>query len=206
MNGRSPSSYSQHYVMLFGYRLLASELHTYHQRSGPLSGSRWLPQFCLIRSHSYSVPRACGFSRLLENSWYPVFEPSRYVKCLLWNALRHIFSQFADFWMGWVFHAPWTMVDHETIPSDQLCSMVFTLSNMYMFVCVYVNGFHEDWANCRSQSNAWPVAFVLATLPFFIRLIQSIKRYVDSGLITHLINVCVLVSLIWHVNSTDVVN
>ena len=119
---------------------------------------------------------------------------------------RHIFSQFADFWMGWVFHAPWTMVDHETIPSDQLCSMVFTLSNMYMFVCVYVNGFHEDWANCRSQSNAWPVAFVLATLPFFIRLIQSIKRYVDSGLITHLINVCVLVSLIWHVNSTDVVN
>lgn len=88
---------------------------------------------------------------------------------LLISGIRTV--EFADFWMG-----------------DQLCSMVFTLSNMYMFVCVYVNGFHEDWANCRSQSNAWPVAFVLATLPFFIRLIQSIKRYVDSGLITHLIN------------------
>ena len=85
------------------------------------------------------------------------------------------------------------MLGNEIIRSDQLCSMVFSLSNLYTFICVYVNGFEEDWANCRSQSNAWPIAFVLAALPFLIRLIQSIKRYVDSGLITHLINVCTLV-------------
>jgi len=85
------------------------------------------------------------------------------------------------------------MLDNEIIRSDQLCSMVFSLSNLSTFICVYVNGFKEDWANCRSQSNAWPIAFVLAALPFLFRLTQSIKRYTDSGLITHLINVCTLV-------------
>jgi len=32
------------------------------------------------------------------------------------------------------------------------------------------------------------VAFVLASLPLSIRFIQSVKRYADSGLVTHLIN------------------
>lgn len=30
---------------------------------------------------------------------------------------------------------------------------------------------------------------MLSALPFLIRLVQSIRRYCDSGLITHLINV-----------------
>ncbi|KXN92143.1 Protein SYG1, partial [Leucoagaricus sp. SymC.cos] len=79
--------------------------------------------------------------------------------------------QFADFWMG-----------------DQLCSLVYTLSNLYMFVCIYVKNFQNDWQQCGSPSKHWPVAFALAALPFLIRLIQSIKRYADSGLFTHLIN------------------
>lgn len=73
---------------------------------------------------------------------------------------------------------------------DQFCSMLFTLSNLYLFGCVYANGFSLDWRKCGGTSPQWPVSFVLTTLPFAIRVIQSVKRYTDSGLVTHLINVC----------------
>ncbi|KAK7463123.1 Xenotropic and polytropic retrovirus receptor 1 [Stygiomarasmius scandens] len=78
--------------------------------------------------------------------------------------------EFADFWMG-----------------DQFCSLVFTLSNLSQFVCSYVRGF-ENWRQCGATSSIWPVAFALALLPFLIRLIQSIRRYADTRLVTHLIN------------------
>lgn len=58
-----------------------------------------------------------------------------------------------------------------------------------MFACVYAEGFQDDWHECSNRSSHWPVAFVLAALPSFIRLVQSVKRYADSGLVTHLINV-----------------
>ncbi|ESK90170.1 signal transduction protein [Moniliophthora roreri MCA 2997] len=87
---------------------------------------------------------------------------------LLISGIRRV--EFADFWMG-----------------DQFCSLVFTLSNLYLFACAYANEF-EDWRKCGSTSKYWPVAFVLAILPFIARLVQSIRRYVDSKLITHLIN------------------
>jgi len=71
---------------------------------------------------------------------------------------------------------------------DQFCSMLFTLSNLYLFGCVYADGFSLDWRKCGGTSPRWPVSFVLTTLPFAIRVIQSLKRYADSGLNTHLIN------------------
>lgn len=40
-----------------------------------------------------------------------------------------------------------------------------------------------------SPGPKWGVAFLLASLPLLVRLVQSVKRYVDSGLVTHLINV-----------------
>ncbi|KAI3608133.1 signal transduction protein [Moniliophthora roreri] len=99
------------------------------------------------------------------------FKSSRF--WLVKNIFRLLISgirRFADFWMG-----------------DQFCSLVFTLSNLYLFACAYANEF-EDWRKCGSTSKYWPVAFVLAILPFIARLVQSIRRYVDSKLITHLIN------------------
>lgn len=57
-----------------------------------------------------------------------------------------------------------------------------------MFGCVYVGGFQQDWHTCSSHSGHWPVAFAFASLPLSIRLVQSVKRYADSGLVTHLIN------------------
>jgi xenotropic and polytropic retrovirus receptor 1 len=73
--------------------------------------------------------------------------------------------------------------------SDQFCSMVFVFSNLYFFGCVYAEGFTEDWQDCGLQTSNWAVVFILAILPFLVRSIQSIRRYLDSGLATHLINV-----------------
>ncbi|TFK38118.1 EXS-domain-containing protein [Crucibulum laeve] len=106
---------------------------------------------------------------------FPVlFRPSRYwllknVGKLFLSGTRRV--EFTDFWMG-----------------DQFCSLIFTLSNLYLFACVYADGFSPNWRKCGSSSPHWPVAFTLAALPLFVRLVQSIKRYADSKLITHLIN------------------
>ncbi|KIY70704.1 EXS-domain-containing protein [Cylindrobasidium torrendii FP15055 ss-10] len=80
--------------------------------------------------------------------------------------------EFADFWMG-----------------DQFCSLVFTLSNLPLLVCTYAKGFDPGWhGECGNKAAIWPAAFVLAQLPLFIRFVQSVRRYADSGLNTHLIN------------------
>ena len=42
----------------------------------------------------------------------------------------------------------------------------------------------------------WGVPFLIGSLPLVARLVQSIRRYVDSGLYTHLINVSLVLSLI----------
>ncbi|KAJ7359367.1 EXS-domain-containing protein [Mycena albidolilacea] len=71
---------------------------------------------------------------------------------------------------------------------DQFCSLVFTLSNLNLVVCLYVEGFNSNWRNCGSSSQYWPLSFFFAILPFLCRVLQSFKRYADSGLNTHLIN------------------
>lgn len=78
--------------------------------------------------------------------------------------------EFADFWMG-----------------DQFCSLVFTLSNLYFIGCAYTGGLDEHWSQCFTTKQ-WGVPFILASLPLLSRLVQSIRRWVDSRLITHLIN------------------
>ncbi|KAJ7598997.1 EXS-domain-containing protein [Mycena floridula] len=105
---------------------------------------------------------------------------------LLLSGTRRV--DFADFWLG-----------------DQYCSFVFTLSQLPLLVCSYANGFEGSLKKCGSSARFWPVMFLLATLPFFVRVVQSIKRYVDSGLSTHLVNggkylsgiVAYLVYFIW---------
>lgn len=44
------------------------------------------------------------------------------------------------------------------------------------------------WDTCGTEHN-WAPYFVLATLPFMVRFLQSLRRYWDSKLPTHLINV-----------------
>ncbi|KAF5356935.1 hypothetical protein D9756_006619 [Leucocoprinus leucothites] len=90
-----------------------------------------------------------------SRSWF-----LRIVGRLFMSGTRRV--EFADFWMG-----------------DQFCSLVFTLSNLYMFVCVYANGYQEDWNACASRSSAWPAAFVLASLP-------SLGGKYGSGIVNYL--------------------
>ncbi|OCH89346.1 EXS-domain-containing protein [Obba rivulosa] len=102
-----------------------------------------------------------------------LFRPSRWwlvrnIGRLLTSGVRRV--EFADFWMG-----------------DQFCSLIFTLSNLYFVVCTYGHGLDDTWRHCTGGTN-WSIAFVLASLPLLVRLVQSIKRWVDSRLVTHLIN------------------
>jgi len=104
-----------------------------------------------------------------------LFRPSRYWLArtcgrLFLSGTKRV--EFTDFWLG-----------------DQFCSLAFTLSNLYFFGCVYAKRFGPEWSECTvGETEFWPLVYVLAVLPFFIRLVQSIKRYYDSRLITHLIN------------------
>ncbi|VDB96024.1 unnamed protein product [Peniophora sp. CBMAI 1063] len=79
--------------------------------------------------------------------------------------------EFADFWLG-----------------DQFCSLVFFLGNIYYVGCAYHIGFDEHTAATCSRPALWGVPFLIGSLPLLARLVQSIRRYVDSGLYTHLIN------------------
>ncbi|KAF4583455.1 hypothetical protein EYR38_002206 [Pleurotus pulmonarius] len=71
---------------------------------------------------------------------------------------------------------------------DQFCSLFFTLSNLYLFACVYARGFDDQWRRCGTSSPHWPAAFALGILPFVVRVVQSLRRYADSKLPTHLVN------------------
>lgn len=72
--------------------------------------------------------------------------------------------------------------------SDQFCSLTFTLSNLYFVGCAYNQKWDNVWISC-STAKHWGIPFALSSLPLLVRTVQSIKRYVDSGLYTHLINV-----------------
>ncbi|TFK19881.1 EXS-domain-containing protein [Coprinopsis marcescibilis] len=118
-----------------------------------------------VKSHHFSTFR----SGLMLGLAVPAYWLARVVGKLFLSGTRRV--EFTDFWLG-----------------DQFCSLMFTLSNIYFVGCAYADGFSSDWRKCGSASNLWPVAYVLAVLPYFIRLVQSVKRYSDSGLVTHLIN------------------
>ncbi|KAJ7578280.1 EXS-domain-containing protein [Mycena floridula] len=116
-----------------------------------------------------------GFSTAVIFDPFPIlFRPARFwliknIGKLFKSGLKRV--EFTDFWMG-----------------DQFCSLVFTLSNIPLIGCLYAEGFDADWRKCGSTSKLWPLVLVLAIFPFVVRLVQSIKRYADSKLTTHLIN------------------
>ena len=93
---------------------------------------------------------------------------------------------------GWgLYLASWpshTLLISES--SDQFCSLIFTLSNMYFVVCAYASGdFDNSLQTCLPSNQNWAAFFILAALPLFIRVIQSVKRYSEAKLTSHLINV-----------------
>lgn len=53
---------------------------------------------------------------------------------------------------------------------------------------VYDPAIQDAWTTCGAEKN-WAPYFALAMLPYMIRFLQSLRRYWDSRLPTHLINV-----------------
>lgn len=78
--------------------------------------------------------------------------------------------EFTDFWMG-----------------DQLCSLVFTMGNLYFLICAYADSWHHIEERCQLGPH-WTIPLVLSVLPSFIRLVQCIRRWVDSKNQIHLVN------------------
>ena len=76
--------------------------------------------------------------------------------------------------------------------SDQLCSLAFTLSNLYFVACVYESRFRDPWVTCSSSIN-WGIPFALSCLPLVMRAVQSVKRYVDDHHMRNLANVSCIV-------------
>ncbi|KIJ61833.1 hypothetical protein HYDPIDRAFT_169443 [Hydnomerulius pinastri MD-312] len=104
--------------------------------------------------------------------------------------------EFTDFWLG----------------------LVYTLSNLYFIGCFYTRFFpsippltspsdalaprgildtlvssaydpsiQQAWETCGTSQN-WGAYYILGVLPFIVRFVQSLRRYWDSKLPTHLIN------------------
>jgi len=98
--------------------------------------------------------------------------------------------EFTDFWLGCVLSAMASrLIDGILRHSrDQLCSLVFPLGNIYFIACSYAGGFGTHSFQKCSKPTHWGVPFLLGAMPFFARFGQSIRRWWDSGTITHLIN------------------
>lgn len=89
---------------------------------------------------------------------------------------------------------------------DQMCSLTFTLENLYFFSCVYANYFprisggggtvsspaydpriQEAWTTCPTSRN-WGIHYFIATLPYLTRLVQCVRRYRDTRFLGNLLN------------------
>lgn len=71
---------------------------------------------------------------------------------------------------------------------DQLCSVYYSIYNMYLLGCAYNDHFSPGVASKCSPNDTW-VTPALASLPSFFRLGHSVRRYYnDSGTKSHLLN------------------
>ncbi|KAG9123684.1 hypothetical protein FRC07_014276 [Ceratobasidium sp. 392] len=82
----------------------------------------------------------------------------------------HTRVEFQDFWMG-----------------DQFCSLVYTMGNLYFLVCAYTDHWHHIEERCQLGVH-WGIPLALTALPSFIRLVQCVRRFIDSKNHIHLIN------------------
>lgn len=146
-----------------------------------------------------------------------------------------IVFQFTDFWLGYASQCLFlSKASHLITTSDQFCSLIYSLSNLYFVGCFYTRyfptfslttvpapmhskpqlyavnatssyqpgssafqrllllaydpGTQEAWSTCGAARN-WGWYYLLGVSPFVVRFVQSLRRYRDSGLPTHLINV-----------------
>jgi hypothetical protein len=120
--------------------------------------------------------------------------PPTMMQCVRTDNIPRVSSLGISGWGMYPLTLP-SSIHIDDLDSDQLCSFVFSLSNLYIVGCAYACGFDHRWQRCSATSRDWVVPFVLASLPFLIRTVQSLRRYHDSKLVNHLINVSLLPDL-----------
>ena len=121
--------------------------------------------------------------------------------CVTWECIDSAcFRQFAEFWLGFVLSSSLLIDLQPFLPAltfrfqlsyrDQFCSLTFSLANLYFVGCIYDSGFKPDWRkSCGLTAPHWAAQLVLAASPLFCRFVQSLRRWYDSRLNTHLVNV-----------------
>ncbi|BGP39991.1 Xenotropic and polytropic retrovirus receptor 1 [Rhodotorula kratochvilovae] len=70
---------------------------------------------------------------------------------------------------------------------DELNSLYYSIYNLGFLYCTYSHGFGPNTFSVCSTNKTWTTA-ILSCLPPFFRLGQSLRRYVDSDGILHLLN------------------
>ncbi|CAE7131077.1 unnamed protein product [Rhizoctonia solani] len=110
---------------------------------------------------------------------------------VLFNPLR-IFHRSARWWLlrtvGKLFVSGRTRVEFKDFwMGDQFCSLVYTMGNLYFLVCAYTGHWYRIEQRCQLGPH-WSIPLVLTALPSLIRLVQCIRRYIDSKNHIHLIN------------------
>jgi hypothetical protein len=74
--------------------------------------------------------------------------------------------------------------------------MVYTIASLYGIGCAYRHEWEHPLEKCSGGSQ-WIIPFVFSAIPSLIRLVQCIKRYNDSGLVHHLVNVGSDILVLW---------
>lgn len=102
----------------------------------------------------------------------------------LLDGVSHLFSARRSF----------RLTCNALVDRDQLCSMTFTLSHLATFGCAYFHQFQDAFpenlnVTCGTVTNMWGVELVLLCVPQVFRFVQSVKRYVDTPMYMHLVNV-----------------
>lgn len=78
-----------------------------------------------------------------------------------------------------VVTAPYHAVEfRDFFIADELTSMVYFLTSLQLFVCVYSNDFVDTAAQCNVSANFYSPAINM--LPAYFRLMQCLRRYHDT--------------------------
>ncbi|KAI9458648.1 EXS-domain-containing protein [Lactarius psammicola] len=88
--------------------------------------------------------------------------------------------------VGRIMASGFHRVEHRL--RDQLCSLTFSLGGIYFVGCSYAVGFHSDQFERCIKPASWGLPLLFGVLPLVARFFQSIRRWWDSSLVTHLIN------------------
>ncbi|GAA5941117.1 hypothetical protein JCM1841_003062 [Sporobolomyces salmonicolor] len=139
------------------------------------------------------------FWAAFNNFWPDHIAPSAYPLAWLVVALVLLLNPFPVFYPSarwWMLRSMCRVVTSGLVDvrfrdfflGDELNSIYYSVYNLGFLYCVYNKGWPSETESICSTNRTWTTP-VLASLPPFFRLGQSLRRYLDSdGLVLHLLN------------------